>query len=347
MKKSVHSVKNPDKTAVSRKKEAVIVAHNVAKEFKSYESEGGISNIFKRKKKIVKALNKVSFTINRGEIVALLGRNGSGKSTMIKILIGVLHPNSGSVSVLGVNPFSERIKLADRLGVVFGSTHPQLYWDLPPIDTFRYIRDIYGVKEEDFESRLNYLVKLLSVKDVYKKQTRQLSLGERMKCEFIAAVLHNPELILMDEPTVGVDLPSRIAIAEAMLTMRERYNTTFVITTHVVDDIANVDRVILLDHGRLFFDGSQKKLHDLFKSKLILELFMAPKSDPLAYANFGKVLKIRNDYLKMQLSRNCVKEKWFIDMISSKNVIDYRISELGLSTMLTEMYKKMDKKGRA
>lgn len=322
-----------------------ISVNNVVKRFKSYESVGLAGALFRRKRKIKTAVNGVSFNVKKGEIVALLGRNGSGKSTMIKMLSGILYPDSGSARVLGMDPWKDRIALARRMGVVFGSTHAQLWWNLPPIDTFHYIRDVYAVPKDVFKRRLAAMVKALSIKDVYKRQTRQLSLGERMKCEFIAATLHNPEIVFMDEPTVGVDLPSRMAIAEYVLAMRKESGTTFVITTHVVDDISEVDRIILLDHGRKVFDGSQERMKRAFRRSVILEIYLSPRTNPLVYAKYGKMLTAHNDYIKLQVSPKVVRERWFTRMLADKAVVDYRLTEPGLALMLSSMYKRIDREG--
>ena len=324
----------------------IIRINGVVKRFKTYESgEGAFGALLGRKKKTKISLDGVSFKVDKGEIVALLGRNGSGKSTLIKLLAGILHPDAGSISVLGIDPFKGRVRLARQIGVVFGSTHPQLFWDLPPIDTFNYIKGMYDIPEGEFRKRLDYMVDLLSLKEVYKRQTRQLSLGERMKCEFVCGNLHSPKLVLMDEPTVGVDLPSRIAISDAVLSLRKEMGTTFIITTHVVDDIANVDRIVLLDHGKLVFDGSQEKLRKLFKQTVIIELHFSGKSDSTKYAKSGKVIMDRGDYMKIEMSPEMIKQKWFLQILNDDNVLDYRINEPGLSILLNRLYGIIDKTG--
>ena len=323
----------------------IITVNNVYKKFKTYETSGGIlKSLFSRKKLIKTALDDVSFTVKSGEIIALLGRNGSGKSTLIKMMVGILHPDSGSIRVLSLDPYKDRIKLVQQIGVVVGSTHPQLYWDLPPIDTFEYVKGMYGISDNDFEKRLEYFMNMLSLKDVYKRQTRQLSLGERMKCEFVAANLHAPKIVFMDEPTVGVDLPSRMAIAKSVMLMRKQFGTTFIITTHVVDDITNSDRIIMLDHGKLIFNGSQDKLRKMFKKRVMLELYLSNSANRNIYTKHGKVIVSRDNFIKLEINPKVVKEEWFMRMLSSKGVIDYRLTEPNLSFLLNEIYSSIDKK---
>ncbi len=327
--------------------ECVIKVNRAVKQFKTYENGTGFLGFFGRKFYYKKALKGVSFTISRGEIVALLGRNGSGKSTMIKMLAGILHPDSGSIRVLGMDPWKDRITLAMKIGIVFGATHPQLLWNLPPEDTFEYIKGLYNVSDSDYKSRLDALIEMLGIRKVYKRQTRQLSLGERMKCEFVAAMLHMPDIVYMDEPTIGVDLPSRIAISKAVLDLRERFKTTFIMTTHVVDDISNSDRIILLDHGKKLFDGPQETLRKRFGKVAILELYFngGVKNPNKAYESLGKVLESKYGYMRIEVKPEITKSKGFYSIFANKDIKDYRLSEPGLSSILESTYKSIDATG--
>ncbi|MCL5011417.1 MAG: ATP-binding cassette domain-containing protein [Candidatus Marsarchaeota archaeon] len=327
--------------------EEIISVKNISKSFKTFEDDAGSAkSLFNRRYYLKKVLNDVSFTIKKGEIIALLGRNGSGKSTLVKILTGIIQPDKGSVTILNLNPAKERIELDFKIGVVFGATHPQLFWDLPPIDTFNYIKGIYGIPDRQFKERLDRLIEMLSLETAWKRQTRQLSLGERMKCEFIAAILHSPELVIMDEPTIGVDLPSRTSIAKAMLKMRSDFNTTFIITTHVVEDIGNSDRIILLNHGEKVFDGSQKAMRNMLKKTVVLELYFSNPADIKKYLRFGKPLTIKENYLKLQIEPSSLKHGWFIKMLKNKSVVDYRISEPGLAFILNKIYERIDRNAK-
>ncbi len=326
----------------------IITVKDVAKRFKTYESSGGFLGSLRRRFYWKPALRGVSLSIERGSIVALLGRNGSGKSTLVKLMSGIIRPDSGSVSVMGMDPWRDRIRVTRRMGVVFGSTHPQLFWDLPPDDTFRYVEGLYGIPERDYRKRLSYLVRMLSLERVYKRQTRQLSLGERMKCEFVAALLNGPELVIMDAPTVGVDLPSRMAISDAVLEMRRRFSTTFVITTHVVDDIANVDRIVLLDKGSMLFDGTQAELKRRFGRRAILELYLRMGVSQAKYSALGRTLSSRDGYMKLEVDPRSTKSARFRAVFSDPDVRDYRLSEPGLGSMLNSLYTSIDgRRGRA
>jgi len=323
----------------------VIEVSNLHKSFNTYESEGGgILSSIRRTHKKTNALNGVTMHVKKGDIVALIGRNGSGKSTLIKTITGILYPDLGTVKTLGINPWKDRKKLAMHIGVVFGSTHPQLYWNLPPIDTFDYIKDIYGISNKDYKKRLKYFIHLFNLENVYKKQTRQLSLGERMKCEMVAAILYLPQLVVMDEPTIGVDLPARIGIKKMIFQMRKDYGTTFLITTHVVEDITNVDRIILLDKGKIIFSGTQEYMRRKLAKNLMLELHFNINEDPRHFIMHGKIIQLKLGYAKIEILPSMLKDKWLTNLLANKEIIEYRISEPILSTIIERFYASIEKK---
>lgn len=327
----------------------MVDARDVVKSFRTYENGKGFLGSLRRKSFMKKALKGVSLNVKESEIVALLGRNGSGKSTMIKLMSGILYPDSGSIKVQGMDPWKERTMLARNIGVIFGSTHPQLFWDLPPLDTFIYVRELYDITPRDYDSRLAYLKRILGIGKVYKRQTRQLSLGERMKCEFVASILHMPKIVFMDEPTVGVDLPSRIAIGRAVLDLRKKFGITFVLTTHVVDDITIADRIILLDKGRKLFDGKQEELKKRFGKYAILELYFKPvaKVDYAKYEALGKVFSKKDGYIGLKVDPNITKSNAFARIFRDESITDYRLSEPGLSSILESTYKRIDSNRRS
>ena len=328
--------------------EKAIVVSDVKKSFTTFENKNtGLFGSLRRKKKIAKALKGVSFNVERGEIVALLGRNGSGKSTIIKTLTGILHPDFGSVEVLGLDPWKERQELALRIGVVFGNTHPQLYWNLPPIDTFEYVRDVYEVKQSEYKKRLAYFTDILDISKVIKRPTRQLSLGERMKCEMVAALLHFPELVVMDEPTIGVDLPARIGIKNAVMRLRKDYGMTFLITTHVVDDINMSDRIVMLEKGRKVFDGTQARLKSMFSKYIMLDLKFSEVGIEKRFKHKGRIIDIGPGHARLRISPPMLKEAWLKRLITSSSVADYRISEPGLSSILASFYGSGDSRKRS
>jgi len=321
--------------------EKVIEVANVSKSFKTYErASSGFLASLRRHYYTKNALVSVSFSINKGQIVALLGRNGSGKSTLIKILTGILYPDSGNVNVLGFDPWKERMKLAWSIGVVLGA-HGQMYWNLPAYDTFEYMRKIYKVPEGEFKKRLAHFIEILDLRHVYKKPVRTMSLGEMMKCNFVASTLHMPQIVFLDEPTIGVDIMSKAALKKAMLEMRANYGTTFLLTTHIVEDISIADRVIMLHKGGLVFDGAKEKLEHMFGDKRIVEVKFMP--DAKLNLDFGRVIYKGAGVARIEVNADVLKSRRFIKILSSKSIMDYSVSVPDLSELLAKMYTKLEK----
>ncbi|MBU0461274.1 MAG: ATP-binding cassette domain-containing protein, partial [Nanoarchaeota archaeon] len=242
-----------------KKPKTVIEVKNLKKVYKTHKRGEGLLNAFKsiikRKFEYKHALKGVSFKIDEGEIVGLIGPNGAGKSTTIKALSGILFPTSGTVKVLNYVPWENRVKYVANIGVVFGQKH-QLVWDLPPIDTFALNKDIYNIPEADFRRRENHMIELLNLKDVVTTPARDLSLGERMKCQLIAALLHNPKLVFLDEPSIGLDVIAKDLMRDFIVDINKREKTTFIITTHDMQDIERLcKRVIIINHGEIVYDG--------------------------------------------------------------------------------------------
>ena len=327
----------------------IIEVSGVSKKFKVFESKLGQKKFLaslRRRYYDKVALDNVGFTIKKGEAVAILGRNGSGKSTMIKILTGILYPDKGSVRVMGFDPWTDRQKLALRAGVVFGK-QDALYWNLPAIDSFDFVRRLYRVPEKDYKRRLDYLIGALSLEDVYRRQVRTLSLGERMKCSFISSVLHQPELVFLDEPTVGVDLPSSIALRKTIVEMRNEYGTTFVLTTHIVEDVeAMSERVIMMDQGKKVFDGSKTDMKHIFGNKKQLKLYLA-KDAKVRVNSYGHVLEQKGSYVKIEIDADKLKSRKITELLNGENVLDYNVSEPGLGLILEKLYaRKAGKTGK-
>lgn len=323
----------------------ILEIKNVSKRFKTYESKGtGIVASLRRVYRFKNALSRVNLAVREGSITALLGRNGSGKSTLIKILTGILYADSGSVRVMGFDPWKERMKLAREIGVVLGA-HSQLYWNLPAQDTFEFMRHIYGVEEAEFKKRLDYFMDALNLGDVYRKPVREMSLGEQMKCNFVASVLHMPRMVFLDEPTIGVDISSKAALKETMREMQKEHGTTFLITTHVVEDISVAERIFLLEKGSLVFDGSRSSLEHLFGNKRVVELSFSGGAMP-RIGSYGRVLAQRKGFAKLEVDPRMLKDKRFMNLLSSRNILDYAVAEPGLGEILGKFYARLDRTKR-
>lgn len=238
----------------------MIQVHHVSKTFRVSKREAGFHNackaLFHREYTYIKALDDISFTIQEGEIVGYIGPNGAGKSSTIKVLSGILTPDQGSVTIHGFVPWKQRKEYVRHIGVVFGQ-RSQLWWDLPIIDSFVLLKDIYQITDEVYKESLSELVQALDLSEILKTPARQLSLGQRMRCEIAASLLHRPKILFLDEPTIGLDAVSKIAIRSFIKEMNRKYKTTIILTTHDTADIeALTQRIILIGNGKILNDGT-------------------------------------------------------------------------------------------
>ena len=238
----------------------MIQAEHLQKTFRVRKRNAGFKNaakaFFSREYEEIHALSDVSFRIEDGEAVGYIGPNGAGKSSTIKILSGILTPDSGTCVIDGRVPWKDRRAHVSQIGVVFGQ-RSQLWWDVPVIDSFELIRDIYAVTEDVYKRNLRDLTDLLNLSEILKTPARSLSLGQRMRCEIAASLLHDPRILFLDEPTIGLDAVSKIAVREFVLDMNKRRGTTVILTTHDMQDVeALAQRVLLIGKGRILLDGT-------------------------------------------------------------------------------------------
>ena len=242
----------------------MITMEHVCKSYKVAKRKAGIGEVcksfFRREHEVVHALKDVSFTIGEGEMVGYIGPNGAGKSSTIKILSGILTPDSGTCRVDGRIPWKNRTEHVRQIGVVFGQ-RSQLWWDIPVIDSFELLKEIYSVSKENYNRKLEELTELLQLSEILKTPTRQLSLGQRMRCEVAASLLHEPRILFLDEPTIGLDAVSKLAVRDFIKKMNREHKTTVILTTHDMQDIeAIAERVILIGKGQILLDGSLQDL---------------------------------------------------------------------------------------
>lgn len=248
--------------------ENVIELKNVDKEFKVLNRHEGLSgsirDLFSRDYKIVKAVNNVSMTIHPGEIVGYLGPNGAGKSTTIKMMTGVLQPTRGEILVNGRIPYKNRTANAQNIGVVFGQ-RSQLWWSLPLIESFKLLKDIYKISDKDYEDMLKLYESLVDIKELYSKPVRQMSLGQRTLSDILAAFLHNPPIVFLDEPTIGLDVSMKAKIRNLIKALNKEKNTTVILTTHDMGDVdALCERIVIIDKGTMLYDNDIEHLRSFF-----------------------------------------------------------------------------------
>jgi ABC-2 type transport system ATP-binding protein len=254
--------------------EPVIYLRDLSKHFRAFHRRegvwGSIQNLFVRDYRTVAAVDRVSFSIGRGEMVGYIGPNGAGKSTTIKMISGILVPTSGEIRVNGFVPHRQRRQYVKTIGVVFGQ-RTQLWWDIAVIESFKLLRRIYDVPQRQFEERMERFNELLGINDYLHTPVRKLSLGERMRCDLAAAMLHNPPLLFLDEPTIGLDVVAKDHIRKLLRAINREFNTTVLLTTHDLDDIEELcRRIMIIDHGRVLYDGLLEDLkHRLLRTKLV------------------------------------------------------------------------------
>jgi ABC-2 type transport system ATP-binding protein len=282
----------------------VIEVRNLSKDFqikqKSAGFFGSLSSVFSPQYKHIKAVDDISFSVEEGELLAFIGPNGAGKSTTIKMLTGILFPSSGTIEVLGFNPSEDRQNLAYHIGSVFGQK-PQLWYHLPPIDTYNLFARIYELKPKDYQERLNFLVEQFEIKDLLKTSVRKLSLGQRMRCEIVASLLHKPKIIFLDEPTIGLDVIAKQHIREVIKYLNEKEKVTIFLTSHDAGDIETLaKRTIVINYGKIIFDDTTERLKKNYIKTKVVELVT---EEPIKNFEFegGKIIE-RNKYsLKVEL----------------------------------------------
>ncbi|WP_219833985.1 ATP-binding cassette domain-containing protein [Paenibacillus sp. R14(2021)] len=320
----------------------MIEVNDLRKTYTTYERGhtllDAVKSLVHRKEVEVEAVKGLSFRVEQGEMIGFLGPNGAGKSTTLKMLTGVLHPTSGEARVLGYVPWKQRKSYVARIGAVFGQKS-QLLWDIPPLDAFHMNKAIYGLTEADFRTALNDLVDLLDVGAVMRKPTRQLSLGERMKCEFIMAMLHRPEIVFLDEPTIGLDVIAKENIRSFIKRMNEQ-GVTFVLTTHDLGDVEQLaKRVMVVNHGEIIFDDGIGALKGMLGDKKIVRLVAAsPLADALG-PGVALLEQKSSHEVKLEIDTAVVSLNAFLQNCSASTVIvDMAIEEVPIERAIKVLY---------
>ena len=277
--------------------EKAIIVNHLVKNFdivvKPQGFAGSISSLLAPRKKVTRAVRDISFTIEQGELVGFIGPNGAGKTTTLKVLSGLLYPTAGFIQVLGYDPWERKPDYLKQISLVMGQKN-QLWWDLPAIETFELNRAIYEIPENKFKDNLNKLVDLLEVKNILNIQVRRLSLGQRMRLELIAALLHQPKVLFLDEPTIGLDVVGQQKVREFIREYNTEFNSTILLTSHNTSDVANLaKRVVVIDKGELIFDGELKELTDKFAKRKLIKIELSREIDIKKLEDIGKVIEIQ------------------------------------------------------
>jgi ABC-2 type transport system ATP-binding protein len=291
---------------------AIIEAEGLAKTYRVFQKKegllGALRGLYRREFKEVKAVDGVRFAIEPGEMVAFLGPNGAGKTTTLKMLSGLIYPTSGSARVLGFVPWERADAFRRRFALVMGQKN-QLWWDLPAADSFQLHREIYSIPPADFRRTLGELTELLGVGALTRQAVRELSLGERMKMELIAALLHQPQLLLLDEPTIGLDVVAQVAIQKCLRDYHARHGVTMLLTSHYMRDVeALCSRVLVITHGALVYDGPLAGITERFGRSKLIRLQFAEGPIPEDLERFGEVLRREGPSADLKVERARVAE---------------------------------------
>ena len=322
---------------------SIIEVKKLSKDFKVKTKEkgfkGSIKSMFKPKYKIVHAVKNINLNIEKGEIIAFIGPNGAGKSTTIKMLTGILYPDSGSIKVMGTDPVKERKKLAYEIGTVFGQKE-QLWTHLTPYDNFKFFAAIYDIPNSVAEKKINELIMLFELNDFINTPVRNLSLGQRIRCEIVASLIHEPKVLFLDEPTIGLDPVVKENIRSLIKRMNKEYKTTIFLTSHDVSDIEKLcKRVIIINNGQVVLDDSMENLKYHYLNKKIVEVKMKEKVSINDEEGIN-VLKDKGYNLKVEvdISKRSVTD--VIKLLNPDNIIDINISNVPLEEIISSIYKK-------
>lgn len=326
---------------------AVITVNNLSKNFKVKIKEkglkGSLKSLIKPKYKIIKAVKKISFSVEKGEIIAFIGPNGAGKSTSIKMMTGILFPDKGSIDILGLNPVTDRKKLAYEIGCVFGQKE-QLWTHLTPYDNFKFFGAIYDIPSSRVEKKINELKELFELEEFINTPVRNLSLGQRILCEIVASLIHEPKILFLDEPTIGLDPVIKEKIRVLIKRMNKEYKTTVVLTSHDVSDIEKLcKRVIIVNDGKLVLDDSMENLKYHYLNKKIVEVKMKEKVN-LDDEKGLTILKDKDYNLKIEVDTKERSVSDAIKLLNLDNIIDINISNIPLEQIISSIYKDGEKK---
>ncbi|MBU1108183.1 MAG: ATP-binding cassette domain-containing protein [Candidatus Riflebacteria bacterium] len=321
--------------------EYAIVTKALNREFKvRLKAEGllaSVRNFFSPASKTVNAVNDLELQINRGDIVGFLGPNGAGKTTTLKMLSGLLVPTSGSIEVLGYTPFNRDHAFLKSISLVMGQKQ-NLWWDLPPVETFAIHRQIYGLTDAEYKSRIDELIAMLEIADCLETQTRKLSLGQRMRCELAVSLLHQPQILFLDEPTIGLDIIMQKKIRSFLLDYHRRFNPTILLTSHYMDDVAALaQRVIVIDHGNKVYDGHLTDLTNKLHPEKIISVLLNDGEFVCKLEDGCRLIHHEGQHYRFMVSRNRVPEL-AARLYATGNIADLTIEDPPLEDLIGQLF---------
>jgi len=328
---------------------SIIQVHDLTKVYRTYRKQSGfwgsIKGLVHRRYDQTEAVRRISFDIEEGELVGFMGPNGAGKTTTLKMLSGLLYPSSGSASVLGHVPWERHDDYRRRFALLLGQKN-QLWWDLPARESLALNAKIYGIPDEQWRKTVGEMSDMLDVTDKLDIMVRELSLGERMKMELIASLLHQPQVLFLDEPTIGLDVISQKTVRDFLKHLNKTKGTTIILTSHYMADIQELcRRVMIIDHGKLFYDGDLQGILDQFVDEKRINILIEnpPKTLPEAYQNIGHIESYTDGKLQIRVKRKEVIQasKSLLDMLP---IADLNIEEVPIEEVIRQIYSNNEEK---
>lgn len=324
-----------------------IAVTNLSKTYEYYRKPPGfwnsVKSLFHREKLYTHAVKNVNFTIDEGELVGFLGPNGAGKTTTLKMLSGILYPTSGEAKVLGYTPWKRQKEFQKQFALVMGQKN-QLWWDLPAMESFILNKAIYEVPDRQFKATLDELTTLLDIKNLLDVPVRKLSLGERMKCELVAALLHSPKVLFLDEPTIGLDVVAQNNIREFLKKYNRKRKTTIILTSHYMEDVeALCERVIIINYGQLIYDGRLRELIDTYVDHKVLEVTFTEDITRKELEKFGKLREHSSRRVVIEAQKERAKEV-AATMLTTLPVDDILINEPNVDDVIRKIFLQKQKK---
>lgn len=331
--------------------EKMIELKNITKEFKVLNRreglKGSFQDLFSRDYKIIRAVDDISLSVGQGEIVGFLGPNGAGKSTTIKMMTGVLEPTSGELMVNGRIPYKNRTANSQEIGVVFGQ-RSQLWWALPLIESFKILKDIYQIPQKDYDDMMELYGGLVNFEEILHKPVRQMSLGQRTLSDILAAFLHNPKVVFLDEPTIGLDVAMKSKIRELILELNKQKNTTVILTTHDMGDVdALCERIVIIDKGKMLYDNDIRHLRQFFGSYRTLKIRpnedMDVVKEHLKKELAGMDVRISHDeeWISILINEEQIKVLNVLEKVQEKHEIrDMQLEEISTEDVIKKIYRE-------
>ena len=323
---------------------AVIEIENLSKSYRVYQKSEGLGaslrGLFHREYREIAAVRSVSLQVERGEFVAFLGPNGAGKTTTLKLLSGVIYPTSGTSRVMGFVPWKREVAYRRRFALVMGQKN-QLWWDLPAQESFRLHQQIYRIPKDSFQATLSELCELLAIGDLLKQPVRELSLGERMKMELTAALLHSPEVLFLDEPTIGLDVIAQHRIQQFLKAYQERRQITVLLTSHYMKDVAALcKRVVIIAQGEIRYDGSLSGIVDQFSSQKLVTLQLANGQPISGMDRFGQIVSSESPRVKLRIERQEVPRA-LTTILAEHNIEDVIVEDPPLEEVIAAAFSRV------